>query len=350
MGIYAVGFLSSLSAAVLFFLYIRLSHKPPSPPHFSLFCIFGAFHWLPFAIIAYATMIGSEPSTPNSFAISIAFAYVAHGVILIFLTGIATHFLHRNQQEKQSHLKTWLRHRITIACHLRFAKLLSGTEAFCMYLRFLGAKVGNHCSIRAINPVSEPELISIGDGVHLGDFSRIIAGFYSSSGFRCGKVEVNDNSVVGSQSLILPGSVVEKDVILGALSVAPMNSVLRRGGVYIGSQSPVMIKNTMHTLDERIEEMDTKYKKIVGNLAANLAATTLKVQTRYFHRIGVSGKGVLKLYDNIKGLPDHKIFHPGKSYPIVVRHSNSLSADDDARIDARGAALRIISDETGDKS
>ncbi|XP_057508438.1 uncharacterized protein LOC130791309 [Actinidia eriantha] len=350
MGIYTVGFLSSLSAAVLYFLYIRLSQKPPSPQHFALLCIFGAFHWLPFAIIAYATMIGSASSTPNSFAISIAFAYVAHGLILSFLTGIATHFLHRNQQEKQSHLKTWLRHRITIACHLRFARLLSGTETFCMYLRLLGAKVGKHCSIRAINPVSEPELISIGDGVHLGDFSRIIAGFYSSSGFRCGKVEVNDNSVVGSQSLVLPGSVVEKDVILGALSVAPMNSVLRRGGVYIGSQSPVMIKNTMHTLDERIEEMDTKYKKIVGNLAANLAATTLKVRTRYFHRIGVSGKGLLKLYDNIKGLPDHKIFHPGKSYPIIVRHSNSLSADDDARIDARGAALRILSDETGAES
>ncbi|GFY98970.1 hypothetical protein Acr_13g0003710 [Actinidia rufa] len=301
MGIYTVGFLSSLSAAVLYFLYIRLSQKPPSPQHFALVCIFGAFHWLPFAIIAYATMIGSASSTPNSFAISIAFAYVAHGLILSFLTGLATHILHRNQQEKQSHLKTWLRHRITIACHLRFARLLSGTETFCMYLRLLGAKVGKHCSIRAINPVSEPELISIGDGVHLGDFSRIIAGFYSSSGFSLW-------------------------------------------------QSRVMIKNTMHTLDERIEEMDTKYKKIVGNLAANLAATTLKVRTRYFHRIGVSGKGVLKLYDNIKGLPDHKIFHPGKSYPIVVRHSNSLSADDDARIDARGAALRILSDETGAES
>ncbi|XP_068311030.1 uncharacterized protein [Pyrus communis] len=111
-----------------------------------------------------------------------------------------------------------------------------------------------------------------------------------------------------------------------------------------------MIKNTMHSLDDRIEEMDMKYKKIVGNLAANLAATTLKVKSRYFHRIGVSGKGTLKIYDNIKGLPDHKIFCPGKSYPVIVRHSNSLSADDDARIDARGAAIRILSDETSDSS
>ncbi|KAJ6704737.1 AMINE OXIDASE [Salix purpurea] len=135
----------------------------------------------------------------------------------------------------------------------------------------------------------------------------MVAGFYSFSGFTQGKIEVQDNSVVGSQSLILPGSVVQKDVILGALSVAPANSILQQGGVYIGSQTPVMIKNTMHALDDRIEEMDFKYKKIVGNLAANLVATTLTVKTRYFHRIGVGGKGYLKIYQNLEGLSDHTI-------------------------------------------
>ncbi|KAJ9540426.1 hypothetical protein OSB04_026932 [Centaurea solstitialis] len=346
MGIYMVGFLSSLSAGIAYFLYISLYQESPSLKHFSFLCVAGSFHWLPFTIIAYATMMFTSSVHPLTFATSVAAGYLAHGLILSFLTCTMTQFLDKEEQTKETAFKTWLRHRITIACHLRFAKLLSGTEAFCVYLRLLGAKVGNHCSIRAINPVSDPRLISIGSGVHLGDFSRIIAGFYSMSGFKSGKVEVQDNAVIGSQSILLPGSVVQKDVILGALSVAPIDSVLQRGGVYIGSETPIMIKNTMHALDERIEEMDAKYKKIVGNLAANLAATTLKVKSRYFHRIGVSGKGVLKIYDDIKGLPDHKIFYPGKSYPIVIRHSNSLSADDDARIDARGAAVRILSSET----
>ncbi|KAI3748293.1 hypothetical protein L6452_11277 [Arctium lappa] len=346
MGIYMVGFLSSLSAAIAYALYISLYKESPSLKHFSFLCVAGAFHWLPFTIIAYATMMFTTAVHPLTFATSVAIGYLAHGLILSLLTCTMTWFLDKEEQTKESPFKIWLRHRITIACHLRFAKLLSGTEAFCLYLRLLGAKVGNHCSIRAINPVSDPRLISIGSGVHLGDFSRIIAGFYSMSGFKSGKVEVQDNAVIGSQSILLPGSVVQKDVILGALSVAPIDSVLQRGGVYIGSETPIMIKNTMHALDERIEEMDVKYKKIVGNLAANLAATTLKVKSRYFHRIGVSGKGVLKIYDNIKGLPNHKIFYPGKSYPIIIRHSNSLSADDDARIDARGAAVRILSSET----
>ncbi|XP_050221914.1 uncharacterized protein LOC126672059 [Mercurialis annua] len=345
MGIYIVGFLSTLSAAIVYLLFIWLSQKPASLQSFSFFCISGTFHWVPFTIVAYITMFSAVELNPANFAISFAIAYLAHGLILSFLTCTLTHLLHEKQDKEPSHLKTWLRHRIMIACHLRFAKLLSGTEAFCIYLRLLGAKIGKHCSIRAINPVSDPRLISLGAGVHLGDFSRIIAGFYSSSGFTQGNIDVQDNSVIGSQSLVLPGSVVHKNVILGALSTAPMNSVLQRGGVYIGSETPVMIKNTMHALDERIEDMDFKYKKIIGNLAANLAATTLKVKSRYFHRIGVSGKGHLQIYDSIKGLPEHKIFQAGKRYPIVVRHSNSLSADDDARIDARGAAIRILSDK-----
>ncbi|PQQ20965.1 hypothetical protein Pyn_17072 [Prunus yedoensis var. nudiflora] len=249
--------------------------------------------------------------------------YIVGLLVLSFLTSALTHLISTKQEKKTSHFRTWLCHRITIACHL---DLLSSclTEAFCMYLRLLGAKVGKHCSIRAINPISDPKLISLGSGVHLGDFSRIIAGFYSFNGFISGKIEVQDNSVVGSESVVLPGSVIQQDVILGALSVAPVNSVLQAGGVYIGSQTPIMIKNTMHSLDDRIEEMDIKYKKI--------------------------WEGYLKIYDDIKGLPDHKIFCPGKSYPVIIRHSNSLSADDDARIDARGAAIRILSDETKDSA
>ncbi|KAL5566579.1 hypothetical protein UlMin_029743 [Ulmus minor] len=345
MGIYLVGFLSSLSAAILYFFYIWLSKRAPSFPEFSFLCTLGAFHWIPYTIIAYSTMFSNAPSNVFYFAILASTAYLAHGLILSFLTIVFTHLISAKNHTGESHYRAWLCHRIRIACHLRFAKLLSGTEVFCIYLRLLGAKVGKHCSIRAINPVSDPKLISMGDGVHLGDFSRIISGYYSSNGFTSGKIDVQDNAVVGSQSVVLPGSVIQRDVILGALSVAPTNSVLQRGGVYIGSQTPVMIKNTMHSLDDRIEEMDVKYKKIVGNLAANLAATTLKVKSRYFHRIGVSGKGCLKIYDNIKDWPDHKIFHPGKSYPVIIRHSNSLSADDDARIDARGAAIRILPDE-----
>ncbi|CAN1354733.1 Long-chain-fatty-acid--AMP ligase FadD28 [Linum perenne] len=279
LGVYMVGLLSSFSAAIVYFLFIWLSQEKASLQYFSFFCISGAFHWVPFTIIAYATMLFNiHQSSAVAFAVSFAASYLAHGLILSVMTGIVTRSL---AGIEGNHLKNWLCHRLIVSCHLKFAKLLSGTEAFCVYLRLLGAKIGRHCSIRAINAVSDPKLIQIGNGVHLGDFSRIVPGHYSSSGYISKTIKVQDNSVVGSQSIILPGAVIQNNVILGALSIAPTNSTLQKGGIYIGSQAPIMIKNTMHSLDDRIEEMDIKYKKIVGNLAASLAATTLKVKSRY---------------------------------------------------------------------
>jgi hypothetical protein len=106
-----------------------------------------------------------------------------------------------------------------------------------------------------------------------------------------------------------------------------------------------LVKNTLLAEDELIEERDPMYKKIIGNLAANLAITTMNIESRYFHRTGVSGRGLLKMYPDIPSLPKHNIFGASKSFPVIVRHSNSLSADDDARLDARGAAVRIFSDD-----
>ncbi|KAK9072573.1 hypothetical protein SSX86_009008 [Deinandra increscens subsp. villosa] len=348
LGIYLVGFLSCLSAAIGYSLYQWLLQKPLSMQHFSFLCLCASVHWLPFNVIAYIIMFRDVPASPLTLSITIAVGYLTHGIILTLITSILHRILSRAKQE--NHIVMWFCHRLMTSLHLKFAKYLSGTEAFCVYLRVLGSKIGNHCSVRAINPIIDPELVSIGDGVHLGDFSRIVSGFYNSSGYIRGPVRVEDNSVIGSQGLVLPGSVVESNVILGALSVAPVNSTLRTGGVFVGSLNPTMVKNTTHQLDDRIEEMDEKYKKVLGNLAANFAAATLKVKSRYFHRIGAAGRGTLRVYENVTGFPDHKIFSPGKCYPIIIRHSNCLSSDDDARLDPRGAAIRILSDESESNS
>ncbi|CAI9290165.1 unnamed protein product [Lactuca saligna] len=341
IGIYMVGFVSSLSAAICYIIYLWVLQKPQSLQHFSFLCLCASVHWLPFNVLAYAIIFKDIPTNPLSFSFTIAIAYLSHGIILTFLTSIFLYIL--SKEKHKNHFIMWFCNRLSTSCHLKFAKFLSGTEAFCVYLRLLGAKIGHHCSIRAINSIPVPEFVSISDGVHLGDFSRIVPGVYNSKGYVYGHVKIQENSVIGSQGVVLPGAVIEPNVILGALSIAPMNSVLKTGGVFVGSQTPIMVKNMTHVLDDRIEEMDQKYKKVLGNLAANFAAVTLKVKARYFHRIGACGKGTLKIYENIPGFPDHKIFSPGMCYSIVLRHSNCLSSDDDARLDPRGAAIRILS-------
>ncbi|XP_048140314.1 uncharacterized protein LOC125316327 [Rhodamnia argentea] len=81
MGIYMVGFLSSLSAAAVYLLYMRLSQKVPSLEQLAFLCISGALHWVPFTIVAYATMFTNTPPNPFQFAIALAIAYFAHGLV-----------------------------------------------------------------------------------------------------------------------------------------------------------------------------------------------------------------------------------------------------------------------------
>ncbi|XP_019164111.1 PREDICTED: uncharacterized protein LOC109160273 [Ipomoea nil] len=344
-GIYMIGYLNSLSAAIAYLVWIWLLQKPPSLHHFLFICIAGAFHWFPYIIITFTAMFTSLPVSTLSFAGMVAAGYTAHGLILSVFTFMLNHFVSRKGDTDKMTREKWILHRMNVACHIRFAKLLSGTELFCVYLHWMGAKIGQHCSIRAINPVVEPGLVSVADGVHLGDFSRIVPGYHTTGGYISGRIDIRENSVIGSQGLILPGSFIEKDVILGALSVAPLNSVLECCGTFVGSENLVMVRNQTLPLDDRIEEMDPKYKKVLGSLAANLAASTLKLKSRYFHRIGAAGKGSLRLYNVLPGLPDHKIFGPGATYPVIIRHSNCLSSDDDARLDPRGAAIRILPHE-----
>ncbi|GKU94121.1 hypothetical protein SLEP1_g7649 [Rubroshorea leprosula] len=93
MGIYMVGFLSTLSSAILSFFYIWISQSPVSLQQFTFLCILGAFRWIPFTAIAYVTMFSHIASNPASFVISTALTYLAHGLILSFLTSTLTHLL-----------------------------------------------------------------------------------------------------------------------------------------------------------------------------------------------------------------------------------------------------------------
>lgn len=132
--LYMVALLSTLSAAMVYFIYLWIFEKPCSLQIFNSFCISGAFHWFPFTIVAYATMHNTAPSSALNFSISVAVSYLAHGLILSFLTCTLNSILSKTQVGKKPTIRTWFRHRIVISSHQRFDKFISGTEAFCIYL------------------------------------------------------------------------------------------------------------------------------------------------------------------------------------------------------------------------
>ncbi|EFJ28539.1 hypothetical protein SELMODRAFT_410953 [Selaginella moellendorffii] len=186
------------------------------------------------------------------------------------------------------------------------------------------------------------DLLDLGSGSHLGDFAKVIT---SDNGCYA-KLDVGTGCVVGAQSVLMPGSCMEESSWLGALSVATSGFTLKQGGVYLGVENPTMVYNhasVAHEQDSRIVAMDAEYRKTVANLSAHIGKTSHSVKSRYFHRAGICGKGRLTVLEDLdSSFPRHDVFSKGKSYSVVVRHSNSLSSDDDARPDARGASLRIL--------
>lgn len=64
-------------------------------------------------------------------------------------------------------------------------------------------------------------------------------------------------------------------------------------------------------------------------------------RARPSHRHGVAGRGGLVVRDAL-AFPTIEFFRPGARLDVVLRHAN-LDFDDDARLDIRGAALRMTS-------
>ncbi|MCD6483070.1 MAG: hypothetical protein J7K83_02260 [Candidatus Aenigmarchaeota archaeon] len=48
------------------------------------------------------------------------------------------------------------------------------------------------------------------------------------------RVKIGNNVTIGQYTTVLPGTVIEDDVVVGANSLVPKNSVLERGWIYGG--------------------------------------------------------------------------------------------------------------------
>lgn len=128
------------------------------------------------------------------------------------------------------------------------------------YLRFLGVRVGQGCSIYTAphNFGTEPWLIEIGNKVTLGQgvmfithdgasrlFRDRVRGM-SSFGNRFGTIVIHDNCFIGNNTILLPGIEIGPDSVVGAGSVVT-KSVLNQTIVAGNPARPIK------TLDEYIE-------------------------------------------------------------------------------------------------
>ena len=147
---------------------------------------------------------------------------------------------------------------------LRFILIwLSSGEFRLRLLRSTGMKIGKNCSINARHFSTEPFLIEIGDHVAIATGTMLVTHDGAAWVLRervpeidvFGEIKIGDNTFIGSNSLILPGTHIGRNCVIGAGSVVrgtvPDNSVVmgNPGKIVLSTKmlEALMLKNK-HTL------------------------------------------------------------------------------------------------------
>jgi acetyltransferase-like isoleucine patch superfamily enzyme len=114
-----------------------------------------------------------------------------------------------------------------------FLRLIRGTFLMRAFYRMLGARIGSGTIINT-NQISDAHLVEIGDDTIIGAYAVLNPHSGEGGRLHIARIRIGDRVTVGQYAVILSGSVIEDDVTVGASSLVPKNSRLRRGGFYGG--------------------------------------------------------------------------------------------------------------------
>ena len=115
----------------------------------------------------------------------------------------------------------------------RFLNFIVYPPLKSFYLRLVGAKIGKHVFLALDDVIFDPCLIEIGDGSMIGSKAMIL-GHIGEENLFLKKTKIGKNCIIGAQAIIMPGVVIEDNVVVGAKSLVPKNARLEKGKIYAG--------------------------------------------------------------------------------------------------------------------
>lgn len=115
----------------------------------------------------------------------------------------------------------------------RFLNIIVYPPIKSFYLRLIGAKIGRGVFLSLDEIIFDPCLIEIGDKTMIGSKAMILA-HIGENKLILKKTKIGKNCIVGTEALIMPGVIVEDNVVIGAKSFIPKNAILKKGKIYAG--------------------------------------------------------------------------------------------------------------------
>ena len=101
------------------------------------------------------------------------------------------------------------------------------------YLSLIGCKIGKNVFLAGEEWITDPCVIEIGENTMIGG-RTIISGHLAEDKLRVKKVTIGKNCLIGGDSFIMPGAVIDDNVVVGARSLVTKNQHLKKGKTYLG--------------------------------------------------------------------------------------------------------------------
>lgn len=217
----------------------------------------------------------------------ISFAYVLLSVFVWLLMPIAVKWIVIGRFKPGRYplwgsyfLRWWI-----VRAALRFVPMdyLAGTPVMRLYLRLMGAKIGQGCYIGSRN-LMLPDLVTIGEGAHIGYNVDVLAHEIRDGWLYLDHVEIGSGTYVGTNSVVFLGSTIEDNAMVGEQSLVPRHGRIPAGQYWQGS--PVQLATMPETMrDLHSRETQTGVPITFGSTIAYLMGSVALYLMIFFAEI-----------------------------------------------------------------
>ena len=112
--------------------------------------------------------------------------------------------------------------------------LVRSTPIIILFYRGMGAKIGKNVLIGTFS-IWDCDLVEIGDDCVIGGNVAITAHIGQGKKGRMRRVRIGNRVTIGANTYVMPGTIIEDNVLVGPNSVVPMGKRLEANSVYWGT-------------------------------------------------------------------------------------------------------------------
>ena len=102
-----------------------------------------------------------------------------------------------------------------------------------LFLKMIGCKIGKNVVLGGDEWIFDPYVTEIGDNTTIGGRSMVL-GHLGEGHLIIKKTKIGNNCLIGGDCFIMPGAIIEDNVVLGAKSLVLKDQILQKGKFYAG--------------------------------------------------------------------------------------------------------------------